>query len=200
MGEAKRRAKEIEQLMRLASAWRDALSPEELMILQLAERLDERLVRAKKFSEGCYHLAFFMTKYLASKGVTVAPQIGWVNDGTWQGMTSHAWIEFNGKMTDVSLGYTSHPEAQPTGAVIAHDHVLRKGMAEYTYYNNDHPEVHAGIQYMRSNPDLVAILAFKENQHAHMVEIAKAGLSAIDSYLSKAPNGLQYADLARLVD
>ena len=115
-------------------------------------------------------------------------------------MTSHAWIEFNGKKTDISLGYTSHPEAQPTGAVIAHDHVLRKGMADYTYYKNDQPEVQAGIQYMRSNPDLAAILAFKEKQHSHMLEIAKAGSSEINNYLSMAPNGLQFADLARLVD
>lgn len=199
MGEAKRRAKEIEQLKGQASAWRIGLSLEEQLILQLAERLDERLVRAKKFSEGCYHLAFFMTKHLASKGIAVTPQIGWVNDGTWQGMTSHAWIEFNGKKTDISLGYTSHPDVQPTGAVIVHDHVLRKGMAEYAYYQNEHPTAQTGIQWMRANPGLKDVLAFKENQHAQMLEIAKAGLPAIDAYLSKAPKGLQYPDLARLV-
>lgn len=199
MSESKRRAKEIEHLKKEASAWRDALSKEERMILLLAERLDERLVRARHFSEGCYHLAFFMTKYLASKGITVTPQIGWVNDGTWQGMTSHAWIEFNGKKTDVSLGHTSHPESQPTGAVIAHDHVLRKGVAEYTYYKNDHPEVQTGIQYMRSNHELADILAHKEKEHAHMLGIATSGHSAIDDYLSKAPRGLQYADLEKLV-
>lgn len=199
MGEAKRRMKEIEQLKEQSSTWRAALSPDELMILQLAERLDERLVRAKKFSEGCYYLAFFMTKYLASKDVTVIPQIGWINDGTWRGMTSHAWIEFNGKKTDVSLGCTSHPEAQPTGAVIAHDHILRKGMVEYSHYKNDPPEVQAGLQYMRSIPDLKAILAFKEIQHAQMLETAKAGIPEIDKYLSQAPSGLQYSDIARIV-
>lgn len=151
MGDAKRRAKEIDELKKQAAVWRESLSPDEQTILQLAERLDERLIRGLKFSEGCYHLAFFMTKYLSTKGVTVTPKIGWVNDGTWQGMTSHGWIEYNGKKTDISLGCTSNPDAQPIGSMIVLDRVLRKGTADYRYFENDAPEVAAGLKYGSSD-------------------------------------------------
>lgn len=53
---------------------------------------------------------------------------------------------------------------------------------------------------MRSNPDLVDVLAHKEAEHATMIEIAGSGADAIDKYLSQAPHGLKYDDLARLVD
>lgn len=200
MGQAKLRAKEIALLKEQAAAWLNALSSEERIIVQLAERLDERLVRGRMFSEGCYHLAFFMTKYLATKNLSVTPIVGWINDGTWQGMASHAWIEFNGKKTDVSLTSTSHPEEQPTGALIVHDRILRKGMADYSYYRDDDPNAQAGIEWMHTIPEWKSMLAFKEEQHSQMREIAKAGQSAIDSYLSMAPQGVKYADLARLVD
>jgi len=200
MGEAKRRGKEIDEMKKQAAMWRESLSLDERTILQLAERLDERLIRGLKFSEGCYHLAFFMTKYLANHGITVTPTIGWVNDGTWQGMTSHGWIEYKGKKTDISLGCTSNPDAQPIGSMIVLDRVLRKGTADYTYYENDAPKVAVGLKYMRSNPDLDDVLAHKEAEHATMIEIAGGGPKAIDDYLFRAPQGLKYDDLVRIVD
>ena len=110
MGEAKRRRKEIEALMEKEQLWRKSLTVEEQVIAELATRLDEKLVRGMKFHQGCYHLAFFMAKYLESKGIRVDPIIGWVNDGQWDGVASHAWIEFLGKKTDVSLSYTLNPK------------------------------------------------------------------------------------------
>lgn len=69
--------------------------------------------------------------------------------------------------------------------------------AEYTYYQNAGPKAQAGIQWMHTNPDLKDMLEFKENQHAYMMGIAGAGLSETDAYLSMAPKGLQYPDLAK---
>lgn len=200
MGQAKQRAQEISRLKERNTAWRGLLSPDEQLILQVAERLDERLVRGRRFSEGCYHLAFFMTRYLADKGIAVTPIIGWVNDGTWKGMTSHAWIEFNQKKTDVSLGYTTHPEAQPIGALIVHDWILRQGVADYNYHQNDALAAQAGIEWMRTVPEWVEVLKFKQAQHATMIDIADAGSSAMDDYFASAPAGAQYRDLAYLVE
>jgi hypothetical protein len=45
MGESKRRAKEIERLKESNETWRSTLSKKEKVILELAERLDQRVVR-----------------------------------------------------------------------------------------------------------------------------------------------------------
>lgn len=198
MGEAKRREAEIARLKEKEAIWRATLSDDERIVALLAERLDERLVRGRQFSEGCYHLAFFMTLYLSLRGIRVTPIIGWVNDGTWQGMTSHAWIELNGKKTDVSLTYTSYPDVQPTGSLIIHDHVLRKGMATYHYFKNDDPEVAIGLDWMRGIPEWRSTLAFKEAQHGDMMSIVTD--DRINEYMSMAPPGGAYAELARIVE
>lgn len=198
MGESKRRAGEIARLKAEVNAWRVGLSEEERLIAHVAERLEERLVRARRFSEGCYHLAFFMTSYLSRQGLQVKPIIGWVNDGTWQGMTSHAWIEFDGKKTDISLVCTSHPDAQPTGALIIHDRIMRPGMADYSYYQNDDGAVQSALDWMRGVPEFMSALRYKEAEHAEMVAIAAEG--RMDSYLANAPHGTKFADLARLIE
>lgn len=198
MGQAKLRRDEIAQLKERNAVWRAALTADELVIADTAERLDERLVRGMRFSEGCYHLAFFMTQYLADRGIVVQPTIGWVNDGTWQGMTSHAWIEFHGKKTDVSLTCTTRPDAVPTGALIIHDHIVRKGTAAYSYFYNDDPAVQAGIEWMERDQELSELHAYKEAQHAQMLTIATEQRYA--EYLSKAPAGTRYTDLVRLIE
>lgn len=199
MGEAKRRAGEIARLKAEMADWKDALVGAEKEILTLAERLDERLVRGQKFSQGCYHLAFFMTLYLRERGIEVEPVIGWVNDGTWKGVTSHAWVEFMGRKTDASLGCTQDPALQPTGGLLVLDKIIRKGMADYRYFKNDDPAVQAGIEYMHSHPDpdLRAGIAFKEQQHRKMLDIAQN--DEIAAYLSKAPAWGRYENLSNLV-
>lgn len=199
MGEAKRRTIEIQRQIKLRAEWREGLSAEEREIFQTAERLEERLVRGKNFTEGCYHLAFFMTRYLAEKGIQVTPVIGWVNDGTWDGVTSHAWIEYQGRKTDVSLTRTSHPAAQPTGSLIILDRTIRKGHVEYTYYKNDDPTVLKTLELLRVDPQLAPLQAQKEAQHLQMMEIARSNIQGIDAYLSEAPEGSPYNDIMKLL-
>lgn len=194
MGDAKRRTKEIALLKEREAAWRASLSAEENTIRELAERL----VRGRRFSEGCYHLAFFMTRYLMLQGIEVTPVIGWVNDGTWKGVASHAWIEHSGKKTDVSLTYTTHPEAVPTGGLIVHDYVLRKGKASYVYYKNDDPQVIEKLRWMRTVQEFRSILAHKDREHRRMLEIASSP-DLIEEYLASAPAGGRFEDLSALV-
>lgn len=201
MGEAKRRANEIAKFKAQQSRWLANLTPAEKVILQLSQRLEERLVRAQGFTEGCYHLAFFMTRYLADKGVVVTPIIGWVNDGTWDGVASHAWVEYEGRITDVSMTRTSHPEQQPPGSMIVLDQILKKGRAEYTYYKNDDHRALKAAAIQRFDPQLGPIQAQKDVHHRQMLKIAELGhLERIDDYLAGAPSGLQFNDLKQLVE
>lgn len=193
MGEAKRRANEIQNLKSAANVWRASLTKEEQIIAQLAERIDERIVRGRRFSGGCYHLAFFMTQHLANLGIKVVPVVGWVNDGLWKGVTSHAWIEYNGKKTDASLTYCEHEDAVPTGALIIQDFAARKGEANYSYHRDGDPVVVTAQEWMLQQPELRAPFNAKQYQHAQMQDIASNG--AFEFYLENAPPGGRYADL-----
>lgn len=197
MGDAKRRAIEIARLKGRVDAWRAGLSSEERVISDVAERLDARLVRGMPFTEGCYHLAFFMTHHLALQGITVKPVIGWINDGLWDGVASHAWIEYEGKITDTSLTCTSHPEVAPTGALIVQGFVLRPGQASYTYFQNDDPNAARMRKWVASQPQYASIQAHKEAEHQGMLKIAQDGL--FEHYFSMAPVGSKYPDIAKLI-
>jgi hypothetical protein len=197
VGDAKRRAKEIATLKGRIDAWRVSLSAAEHVIAKTAERLDERLVRGRHFTEGCYHLAFFMTQYLALQGIRVKPVIGWINDGLWDGATSHAWIEFDGKITDASLTLTTHPETAPTGALIIQGFVVRSGQASYTYFQNDDPNAGRMRKWVASRPEWSEIQTHKEAQHQQMLKIVQDGL--ITDYLAAAPTGGKYAEIASLI-
>ena len=198
MGEAKRRSAEIAKLRERQEAWRAGLSPSEMVIAQTAERLDERLVRGRRFTEGCYYLAFFMTRFLAIRDIEVTPAVGWVNDGLWKGVTSHAWIEFDGKITDASMTLTTHPDAVPSGALIVQDFIVRPGRASYKYFKNNDPFVATGLDFVRTQPEWAQVLAYKEAQHLQMLEIIKE--NRIDEYLSRAPIGSQFSDIAALIN
>jgi hypothetical protein len=197
VGEAKRRSQAIKLLQEQERNWRASLHNEEQEIALIAERLYERLVKGRRYSGGCYHLAFFMTEFLERQNIIVTPVVGWVNDGTWDGVASHAWIEFSGKKTDVSLAYTDRPDAQPPGSVIILDFELRKGASVYTYYTDDHPEAQAALIRLRSNRELDAIRDHKEAEHQRMLGIAKS--RTMMQHLSGAPAGLRYEDLVQLM-
>ena len=197
MGEAKRRSQAIKLLQEQERNWRVSLHNEEQEIALIAERLYERLVKGRRYSGGCYHLAFFMTEFLERQNIIVTPVVGWVNDGTWDGVASHAWIEFSGKKTDVSLAYTDHPDAQPPGSVIILDFELRKGASVYTYYADNHPDAQEALISLRNNRELDAIRDHKEAEHQRMLGIANS--RTMMQHLSGAPAGLRYEDLVQLM-
>jgi hypothetical protein len=113
-------------------------------------------------------------------------------------VTSHAWIEFNGRITDASLTFTSNPEAQPTGSLIVLDHVLRKGAVSYSYYKEGEPVVLKSLEWMRTVPEFKTILNHKLHEHQTMLGIALS--KCVDEYLAKAPPGTRYADIVREIE
>lgn len=168
MGEAKRRKAEISGLHAAEQAWREGLSSEEGLIVALAERVVERIVLGRNFTEGCYHLAFFMAHFLEQRGVHVTPVVGWISDGTWEGLASHAWIEYEGKKVDVSLVRTSDRENQPYGEMLVLGRVLRKGDVAYQYFQPGDPEIDLRNERVRSMPMLKVVFEHKlELMSAH---------------------------------
>lgn len=198
MGEAKRRKAEIDAIKRASVEWREGLTPTEGIVADVAERLHQRLVVERGFVGGCYHLAFFLRIYLKRQhGIDVKPVVGYVNDGTGPIMASHAWIEYNGKKTDLSLSRTEHGDHQPTGAFILLDHVVRRGEAIYTYHRERSAEaLKAEREFSETDEDTKRIVAHKEAEHALMLSRASDD-ALIERYLASAPPHLNYDAMAR---
>lgn len=197
MGEAKRRKAEIDAIKRASIEWREGLTPSERIIADVAEWLHQRLVVERGFVGGCYHLAFFLRIYLQRQhGIDVKPVVGYVNDGTGPIMASHAWVEYNGKKTDLSLSRTEHGDHQPTGALIVLDHVVRRGEATYTYHTERSREaLEAEREFAETDNETRQIVARKDAEHELMSSRAlDDGL--IERYLASAPRHLNYEALA----
>jgi hypothetical protein len=104
----------------------------ERVVADVAERLFNRFIKPAESTGMCYRLTFFLHLYLADKGVQTVPVVGYINDGSDDIMISHAWLEFGGKKTDLTLGITEDPDLNPVGNVIILDQILFSGLT-YTY-------------------------------------------------------------------
>ena len=135
MGEANRRKAEIDRLKQQEQQWLAGLTPAERTAAEVAARTHSRLVERRGLTGGCYLLAFFLKELLHSKySVQTDLVVGWVNDGDWPGVTSHAWIELGGKKIEISLTRTEIPESQLPGDLLILDRIVRPGVAKYTYH------------------------------------------------------------------
>lgn len=171
----------------MIETWLSTLSPGAQFVARTAIALNVNLVEAKPLVGGCYHLAFFLFEYLRSiAGIDVVPIVGWVNDGRDDFMISHAWIEFEGKVTDVSLTKTEYPEEQLSGALVVHGHEIRPGQIQYTY----HKARTANALFALRGIDPVEA-AELEALHEAMVAVSISP-KKIRKYLKSAPRELAF--------
>lgn len=197
MGQARRRKQEIDSIKAEEGAWREGLNEEEQMILDLAETLERKLVRGKQFAGVCYHLAFFLTHFLERQNILVTPIVGWVAEPGWEGLASHAWIEYEGKKTDGSLCHTADT-LQPTGPFIGHDRVLRNGAATYTYYKNDDPQAQAILAQQRQQPQLEQVMQEIDRRHQYLTHLALT--RDYGPFFKQASVGVRYTDIEALLE
>ena len=125
--------------------------------------------------------------------------MGWINDGTWDGAASHAWIEFGGKKTDISLTRTSHPQHHPPGALLVLDHVVRPGRVSYQYDRHLSEAAAAGIERAAQLDEKLRMgNEMKQQQHATIAELASTP-AGVKQYLDMAPPGGRYEDWVRTI-
>lgn len=186
MGESKRKAADLQK-------WLDALTAEERVVYDSARALFDSFIHPEKVSEMCYHSAFFLHEYIKnSHGFIVEPVIGYVNDGTDEVLMSHAWLEFSGKKTDVSLAFTSRPEINPPGQLIYLDRAFGRGQV-YSYHREMSETGRAALEKFRTTGN-AAMIDHKEREHAQMIAMA-ADRSGIRAYLDSAPKGMTYEEI-----
>jgi hypothetical protein len=200
MGEARRRANEIVTLRAADSAWLESLAPAHRTVADVALRLHSKFVVPHRHVAACYPLAFFLHLYLwREHRVRTRAVVGFVCDGTSPVQMSHAWLDFDGAKTDVSLTITEHPRYVPPGALLILDRVWQRGMADYTYHLSESAEsVAAWAEDGKEEPRVREVRVMKEIEHAQMLARADDD-DAMWSWLSAAPSHMNYEAMAAAV-
>lgn len=110
MGEAARR-KAAER------AWLTTLDDQERVVVTTAKALGTAL----PLDGACYRASMFLKLFLEQEhGIAGEAVVGFVNDGTDELYASHAWFEFHGLRTDLTLCRPMHPEVQQRGPLVIH--------------------------------------------------------------------------------
>lgn len=201
MGEERRRRAEREQQRRAQEEWLATLPPAEHTAATVSQRAFERIVLRRGFVGSCYLLAFFLNRFLRTQhDIATEVIVGWVNDGTWFGMASHAWILLNGKKIDIALALTEDSDAQPSGDLIILDRVVRTGQVRYSYHREQPPESIAYLQKLVREGDLSSeAVAFKDREHAIAQRVA-ASPEGIAAFLDAAPPDRNYRALVQVLN
>lgn len=195
MGKSKRLKAERRRLREGEAQWLSGLSPPEQQIAAVATATHREVVEDRGLVGGCYLLAFFLTEYLKrERGIPVTPIVGWINDGETPLMSSHAWIEYAGRKTDISLTRTEHPAYQPSGPLLVLDRVVKPGQVTYTYH---HERPVTAIAALRDLDE--KLVAQAEAQHLEMSARAR-NEELIKTYIENAPAGRNYAAMKQLIE
>jgi hypothetical protein len=199
MGEATRRKAEIEKLKSRESDWFARLSGDEKIVAEVAKAAFKKIVVERNMTGGCYNLAFFLREYLKrEKGINVKMVVGWVTDDSWEGAISHAWIEYGGRKTDISLWHTEFPEHQLPGSVIIHDFDFRRGVTDYTYQRELPQSSRDYLDLASRNAEFGHQYKHKETEHLMIKGLAEKAGGATE-YFSSAPTEMKYETLAEVL-
>jgi hypothetical protein len=116
--------------------------------------------------------------------------VGYVNDGTDQLYSSHAWFMFRDKMTDLAISRPLRPELHKPGPLVIHGQQLRPGW-RCTYHKTRPPEGEIQIERLLSDPSVGPQMRDAKDLHLLMAATAKND-ALIRAYLDRAPDGLTY--------
>ena len=190
MGEAKRRAESY----RLAKEnLLTAVQGNDRKIAESAISLFEGFVMPNRYTGGCYLTTMFLHRYLADEcGIETEPVVGYINDGTDDIFMSHAWLEVEGRKTDLTVHLTDRPDVQLPGALVILDHVLRPGRVTHSYHRELTPAAVTANVEMAKEPQLAALLAHKQREHQEMFARA-SDTKLMAAYLAAAPLEFGYA-------
>ena len=185
MGEAARR-KAVE------STWLATLDEQEQILVRAAKRLGAAL----PLDGACYRASLFLKLFLEQEhGIDANAVVGFVNDGTDELYASHAWLEYRGQPTDLTLCRPMSPEVQKRGKLLIHGRVIADGWPRYTYHLERPTAGRRIIEQLLSDPSTQPMVAEQEELHLRMVATMKDN-ELIRVYLDDAPDGRTYDSIA----
>lgn len=187
MGEAKHKKKLLE-----------SYSNEEKIIFNLANRIHTRLILGMGVVGLCYYATFLLRAILEKEYKIKSDAIvGYINDGETDHMMSHAWLEYGGKKTDLTLTRVNEPNL--TGPLLILDQKFEdRGAAEYTY----HLQTNAAGE--RAEQEGIAagygaLVKHKKQEHAKMGALAGLPIEQLIDFLNTAPFGT-YDEIVKRFD
>lgn len=198
MGQARQRKLQAEKFQTLDRTWLLSLSSDERQVVEVASRIHQKVVMEGGMWGGCYHLSFFLKRYLKKqRNIEVDVIVGWVGEDSWQGVASHAWVEFGGRKVDMALSRTEDPQTLPTGSFILLDRVLLPGMADYRYYREIPEQAKEALIQLALASDTAVTSRLAHQRHRQMLAMVDDE-TAIDQYLASVVGGMDYRNLALL--
>jgi len=178
-------------------AWMSALTDEENIARDAAERLLHRFIIPSELTGMCYRMTFLLHLYLQERGVASTPVVGWITDGRDDISISHAWLLVNGKKIDLTLGRVSH-KSMLVGQVLILDRVVGPG-AEHTYFVDKEQKHLDTDAILASQPASRMLLEHKNAEHKEMLDRA-ADPIVMREFLDGAPDGWNYERLKAVID
>ncbi|MEE1922703.1 hypothetical protein V0R50_10650 [Pseudomonas sp. 148P] len=198
MGQARQRKLLAQKFESLDREWLLSLSVEDRFIVDTATRIHRAVVMEGGMWGGCYHLSFFLKRYLKKeRNIDVDVVIGWVGEDSWNGVASHGWVESRGRRIDMALSRTENPDVLPTGSFIVLDRVLLKGMVDYRYYPEIPEHAKETLVRMALQPETSVESKQAHARHRQMLSMVEDD-QAIDAYLDTVSSGVNYRALALL--
>lgn len=196
MGEAKGRRQSYELARKRLL---DRHKGKHRIVAETAINLFDRFIMPHHFTGACYQISMTLEKYLSeAHGIASKTIVGYVNDGTDDIMTSHAWLEFDGMKVDLGLHVMDRPDVTLPGAVIILDEALLPGAAEYSYHLSRPPASMAVIDQMLRNPSTAHVARWKEVEHADMLARSR-DTDLRDIYLAGAPAQSSFASMTSVL-
>jgi hypothetical protein len=182
MGQSKLKADDLKTFL-------SSLSDAEKITYDLTQRLIKNFIKPKQLTGACYRVSILLNRIL-SKEYDIDSQVvlGWLNDGD-NIFISHAWLETNGKKTDLMA---ERPQVQGVGRgpTIILDHVF-KGTSNitYSYHLDKTPEALATDEAMAGiDINYAAKLRVKDAEHAKIAQ-AISSPEAMDAFLDECAYG-----------
>lgn len=191
MGKAARAKAEQRQ------AWVASLSEEENLVRDAAENLLRRFIIPSESTGMCYRMTFLLHLYLREKGVASKPVVGWITDGRDDVAISHAWLEVNGKKTDLTLGKVSH-ESMLIGERLILDHVVSLG-AKHAYFV-DKEQKHLDADAILSSQATSSMLLEHKNAEHEMMADRAGDPEEMREFLDGAPDHWTYERLKAAIE
>jgi hypothetical protein len=146
----------------------------------------------------CYRLTFFLHLYLLERGIQAAPVVGYINDDTDDVFVSHAWLDYQGKKTDLTLGRTERPDLNRPGDVLILNFPFRRA-GKYTYHLTKSPEAIAIENDWLGDKYRGALVRHKAVEHEAMSRRA-LDPAVMRKFPDSAPDGLTYGRLASIIN
>ena len=171
----------------------EAMDGDFLVVAKSALAIYDNFILPNSYTGGCYLITMILHRYLMTEHqIPTNAVVGYVNDGTDDIMISHAWLDYQGLKTDLTLNIVEQNGAVQPGGLLVLDQEIKAGTLRYSYHLDRTIEGMIAAQQMINDPATAPVALHKEEEHRLMLACSKNG-ELMDAYIAAAPPPLSYS-------